>query len=230
MFVHPRYQLREVMQAVDCCARNRDDMESIVRLVTGAGKGEEPALDREGMAKMLCKQSFSRTEAGRYFVALSLDEAESVRALLHCRSLNSEASLIPGASTAISLRNLNCDVLDSPTNFPAALPYQQIEAEQCFRYLNSDAYYLETPLNLLLRCLQPNACEARMAFFKEVIHAPRLGANRPGMCTICPFLDSTRRSTSVAGGSSLSWRARPSIAPSWCRMNFTCSSTFYMHV
>ena len=114
---------------------------------------------------------FYRMQTGRHFVALSLDEAESLRGAIHMRQTE---SLLDGARAAVALRTLGCSqaILDCSGGFAAKAaplsPFQSTTASQCYRFINSDLWYTTKQLHLLLRALQDTPCDARSRWFQQV--------------------------------------------------------------
>lgn len=156
-------EVRELLQAADCCAKDREDMESLLNLVSG--QQGDFTMETSQLTHMMQNKTFARIESGRYYVALSLEEAETVRALAHQRNNLGKFSFC--------LRLNGTDVLDSFPLFQPPRTYQQLSAELCLRYLNSDSYFNETHLNLLLRSVQENPCVKRQEFFREALSCRR---------------------------------------------------------
>jgi hypothetical protein len=131
-------------------------------------------------------RAFNTIQSGRYYVALSLVEAEALRGILHLRQ---DRTLVDGASTSVALRLTNGMLLDASGGYFAARPYHQAMAEQvlvsnrswavrwrlslvvrvqAYRFLDCDVDFNEKQITLLLRCLQVNDCAARVTWFSDV--------------------------------------------------------------
>eukprot|EP00921_Rhytidocystis_pertsovi_P017997 GHVQ01028265.1.p1 GENE.GHVQ01028265.1~~GHVQ01028265.1.p1 ORF type:complete len:1005 (+),score=159.53 GHVQ01028265.1:173-3016(+) len=141
------------------------------------GLGSGVRLSFEDIREALSQQALYTLQQGRYFVALSLAEAEAVRAALHVMQADMSPSLVHGKRTMVALRNLSArfQPLDASQQFyearerrVALLGYQQQTANACYRYLNSEIQYTERNISLLLRTLQSSKCEARQEFFFEL--------------------------------------------------------------
>ena len=131
---------------------------------------------------MLAQRTFSQVERGRYYVALSLEEAEHLRGVLHeCKARG--RSLVPNSTASLALR-LPSDrtLLDCSTNYAPAKSFQEQSADQLFRFLNSDTYYTPRQFNLLLMALQDNTREHRQSYF-ELVRSCRRRKQRPVQMT-----------------------------------------------
>jgi Ca2+-binding EF-hand superfamily protein len=115
----------------------------------------------------LAADAFAETEKGRYFVALSLEEAEAVRGLIHLRNARREPLVAGYPNAAIALR-IGKMTLDSSVGFKRAPRFQVMTARKCFRFLNSDAVYESDQLGVVLKGLQHDTPAQRLAFFNEV--------------------------------------------------------------
>jgi hypothetical protein len=113
---------------------------------------------------MMINGTFEKLQSGRYFIAVSLLEAEHLRGLIHQRR---GKWLLEGAQAAIGLR-VGSLLLDASQGYVSANDYQSTTAQQAFRFLNSDMYFEERELNMILRGLQKNVCELRRDWYLEV--------------------------------------------------------------
>ena len=77
-----------------------------------------------------------QVEPGRLYVAVSLAEAEGLRALLHARRSLGE-SVLPGCTASLALRH-GALQLESSLGFKPASEYQRTTARQCFRLFDSE--------------------------------------------------------------------------------------------
>ena len=116
-------------------------------------------------------------QSGRYFVALSLNEAESLRGILHMAQTG--PGLWPAGKTAVALRSVHSTYgpLDTSREYSqiAAAPaeYQCMTAVQCFRFLDCQSHFKELELNLLLRAMQHTPLQVWAIYSC----APRLAAH-----------------------------------------------------
>ena len=72
----------------------------------------------------------------RYYIALSLEEAEHLRSVMH--QLQGTGGLL-GTNASIALRaGREMQQLDAADNFRPASRYQNVISDQCFRFLDSE--------------------------------------------------------------------------------------------
>jgi len=153
-------ELREVLRAVDVDVDGEDGdkfFEQLPDLQSGSITFDE-------LKHYLTQRTFYRVQSGRYYVILSLFEAECMRAVIHQQS---SLPLIPGKDTAVALRTEKA-TLDCSHGYAAAQSFQDSTAQACFRFFDSQINYQPRELTLLLRSLQNNELERRYNFFSEV--------------------------------------------------------------
>ena len=112
-------------------------------------------------------------QSGRHFVALSLAEAETLRALLHglrARGLDGLAArdAPPDAERAALALWHEGSPLERTANFPPSSEHQQLTARQCFRFFDSELHYTPRDLSVTLRALQANRKDRRFGWFNNV--------------------------------------------------------------
>ena len=157
--------MRELLAAVhsdvdveDLLAARLDD-----GLLDADGSGD---FDFEEVARALRSQALHQVQAGRYFVALSLREAETLRALIHA---SEGGPLVAGASGFAALRvvggGVNSGLLDASHGYEGAPPPQTLAAEAALRFVNSEVDFAPPPLNALLRALHDEPPELRAAWW-----------------------------------------------------------------
>ena len=97
--------------------------------------------------QVLTSGAYRLEDGGRYFVLLSLAEAETVRCILHMRQ---GKPLIPGADVAIALRCIPAHdaVFDCTPNFPTASAYQCTVSHTSFRFFDSSMHFRPDELNV----------------------------------------------------------------------------------
>ena len=117
---------------------------------------------------MIRDHAFYRIQRGRFFVTLSLREAESLRAVIHHRRAHPlHESAFTSASTGVALRT-SYTVLDETPAFRRAEEYQEKIAVSCQRYIDCNVAFSDVELGMLLRALQYNSMDDRARFFEEV--------------------------------------------------------------
>ena len=112
---------------------------------------------------MMEKQLFAQAVTGRYFVVLSLSEAETLRSVLHGvknKSINQGFS-----SYALLTDDM---VLDSSRGHEFSASYQRETTRQCLRFLDSNTRFTDRNISMLLRALQYNPAMARRTWFEEI--------------------------------------------------------------
>jgi hypothetical protein len=114
-----------------------------------------------------------RRQEGKFYVLLSLQEAEHFRGILHARKnftlLNSE--LMASAPTTAALWVMNdydMSLLASSNGFHGAAAAQHSAMVNSFRFMNSDTHYKNTGLTVLLRVFEEDACDSREKWWTEV--------------------------------------------------------------
>ena len=109
--------------------------------------------------------SVAQMESGRHFVALTLTEAESLRAALHVANEAPPGWLKHGAGLALRTTEM---LLDESVGFRRPGSYQLDTARLCYQFMDCKMHFEESELNMLLRALQDSACPERQAFFDDV--------------------------------------------------------------
>jgi hypothetical protein len=124
-------------------------------------------IDFDQFKKLIAGQRYSGTQNGRYFVALSLAEAESVRAALH---MAQGQGLFSFGTTMIGLHNLSLApmLMDCSDEYLPGDEYQQTVAEQSFRFADADLHFARREGNMLLRALQTNTPEERKQWYLDI--------------------------------------------------------------
>ncbi|CAK9037999.1 unnamed protein product [Durusdinium trenchii] len=194
-----RFRLRE---ALNLCAGGRDDCSlgfgrDEVRALCGvldlADEGEaltakmspSSRVTLQDLEKELLTHSIYKMQQGRYFVALSLEEAEHLRGTLHLLRSSSPATL--PVECGLALRCITCkesgrddSLLDShgPVLDSVELGHQLEAAEQVFRFLNSAEDFQAREVSVLLRTLQLTRVENRLPWWLDV-RACRRRSHRP---------------------------------------------------
>ncbi|CAK0855004.1 unnamed protein product [Prorocentrum cordatum] len=153
-------------------------------------QNEGDALAKEGRTKLSLKQveddlstqTFFKLQKNRHFVALSLVEAEHLRAVMHLSE--------PGAfrQTGLAIRalgNLESVLADSlidecgpATSSAGGVKYQLSTAEQLLRLVNCAEGFQGRELRILMRTMQHTQVPERLPWFLD-IRSCRRRAQRP---------------------------------------------------
>ena len=153
-------ELKEVLKAVDVDVDGEDGDKFFERMPDLRNR----AITFDDLKQLLEQRLFYRVQAGRYYVALSLFEAECMRAVMHQQS---SLPLLPGLDTAVAIRT-DRTLLDFTYGYQPAQSFQDSTAQSCFRFIDSQLNYQPREVSLLLRGLQENGLEKRYNFFTEV--------------------------------------------------------------
>ena len=121
---------------------------------------------------MLSRDSLFHVESGRFYCALSLAEAETLRGIIHARGDAPLVADFPSASVALRVLSPGGELarlLDYSAGHPASpRPYQADIARNCFRFMDSQVHYTEPELSLLIQAVQSNDCEHRAKWWADV--------------------------------------------------------------
>jgi Ca2+-binding EF-hand superfamily protein len=153
-------ELKEVLRAVDVDVDGEDGD----RFFENMPDVKSRVITFDELKHYLTQRMFYRVQAGRYYVALSLFEAECMRAVMHQQSA---LPLIPGRDTAVSL-STDRTQLDATYGYEPAQSFQHSTAHACMRFIDSQVNYQPREVMLLVRSLQNNKLEDRYNYFVEV--------------------------------------------------------------
>jgi Ca2+-binding EF-hand superfamily protein len=154
---------------------NEDDLQTL----RGSQSVVPAQISYDDFRSFLTARSAKRTEgSGRFFVAVSLREAESLRRLIHTQHPLFAAGGEGSNQVSIGLRLLNGSLLDASPHYQAAASGQQALALQSLRFINSEFFYNDIQLALLLKSLQLNRPVRRLAFFENLLQCRRRDRRR----------------------------------------------------
>ena len=153
-------ELKEVLRAVDVDVEGEDGDKFFEQIPDIQSR----SITFDELKHYLTQRMFYRVQAGRYYVILSLFEAECLRAVMHQQS---SLPLIPGKDAAVAIRTEKT-ILDATFGYKPAQGFQDATAQACFRFIDSQVNYQPRELTLLLRSLQNNPLERRYNYFVEV--------------------------------------------------------------
>ena len=114
-----------------------------------------------------------RKQEGKYYVLLSLQEAEHFRGVLHARKnftlLNSELMAEQPSTAALwVMGDYDMTLLASSRHYTGARSSQHSAMVNTFRFVNSDTHFQSSGLTVLLRVLEDDACDSREKWWTEV--------------------------------------------------------------
>eukprot|EP00929_Paragymnodinium_shiwhaense_P044942 TRINITY_DN23026_c0_g1_i2.p1 TRINITY_DN23026_c0_g1~~TRINITY_DN23026_c0_g1_i2.p1 ORF type:complete len:4431 (+),score=980.35 TRINITY_DN23026_c0_g1_i2:153-13445(+) len=130
------------------------------------------ALSLEEIEASLCSQTFYKLQQGRYYIAMSLEEAEHLRASMHLLNGQNWPELTGLALRCIGNKesSLDMSLIDEtgPVTSTAELGYQLEAAEQVLRFFNCAADFQSRDVSILLRTLQPTLVADRLPWWIDV--------------------------------------------------------------
>eukprot|EP01004_Peranema_trichophorum_P010139 NODE_88_length_3867_cov_76.307425_g71_i1.p1 GENE.NODE_88_length_3867_cov_76.307425_g71_i1~~NODE_88_length_3867_cov_76.307425_g71_i1.p1 ORF type:complete len:1257 (-),score=366.66 NODE_88_length_3867_cov_76.307425_g71_i1:96-3656(-) len=134
-------------------------------------------LTQEQIISLVCGHQYRQEHENRYFIALSLAEAETLRRVIH---LKAEQPIFAGFDVGMALRCLPGEfhVMDSTWRFeepsypPVPLYHSQL-VHQSFRFLDCDIQYQEQEINLLLKAIQKTTRQSRRVYFRQMLSCRR---------------------------------------------------------
>eukprot|EP00457_Paulinella_chromatophora_P000019 gb/GEZN01000019.1/.p1 GENE.gb/GEZN01000019.1/~~gb/GEZN01000019.1/.p1 ORF type:complete len:4425 (-),score=920.40 gb/GEZN01000019.1/:221-11590(-) len=166
--------------------------------------GVGPVMDLAGLRSLLLSGRLHAEESHRFFVAVSLAEAETLRRILHLHPHSSPlrkvsraqfalrytpmASVkIPGSSNTATrtLGDGGGVIFDASvrwrkgtTGMTRSPPFQLANAYNIFKYFDSEMHFSEPALNVLVRALNRNTPYQREMFFTSTIGCRRRMARK----------------------------------------------------
>ena len=180
-----RERLEDVVTAATSAPVDPDDIAKLWEDFGCGGQG----VTAEGLQEILISGRLYPTHHGRYWVAVSLAEAETLRRILHLRqrrSLLSDAG-VRGAkggcelalhlSQAAALGLPGSTMLDASSGWRAsqtgATHHEMSVALGCYRFFDGDMHYARVTLAKLIRALHLASIHDREQFFASTIGARR---------------------------------------------------------
>jgi Ca2+-binding EF-hand superfamily protein len=138
---------------------------------------EAGTLDFTAFRSFVDRGELTQEQTGRYYVALSLAEAESVRRVMHVRL---GSSIIEGTDASIALRCSQSDfiVFDESAKMETASNYNTGVGWSAMKFINCDMYFSQSQLNQLLGALQATPQRERRRFFERIIGCRRRSSKR----------------------------------------------------
>eukprot|EP00930_Biecheleria_cincta_P042954 TRINITY_DN29551_c0_g1_i1.p1 TRINITY_DN29551_c0_g1~~TRINITY_DN29551_c0_g1_i1.p1 ORF type:complete len:4122 (-),score=701.34 TRINITY_DN29551_c0_g1_i1:256-12621(-) len=192
-----RARLKEALEfcggARDDCSAGlgRDEVHALCRVldlheegdafVAGMSAGSRVSLQQ--LEREVSSKSMFKMQKGRFFVAISLREAEHLRASMHLMKPGTAWS----SDFGLALRCVGCkesgrdnSLLDcfGPVLKSTELSHQLRAAEQIFRFLNCAEDFQANEINVLLRSMQSTRLQDRLPWWTDV-RACRRRSHRP---------------------------------------------------
>ncbi len=156
----------ELYQLIDLMDLRMEGYDKFASKLSLLGISESNSLDFKKFKEIMIDHSLHHVHKNRYFVALSLEEAQSLRAIMHLKQ-GADSSFLSDSKCAIALRSDDY-VLDASKDFIQAPEYQQVSSMQCFKFFDSETAFSGSQVSILVRALQGNSPQKRELFWKEI--------------------------------------------------------------
>jgi Ca2+-binding EF-hand superfamily protein len=166
-------------QPIEC--HNGAQLRQLMREVDKDGDGE---LSLEDISTMMEQQTFNKADKGRYFAAVSLEEAECLRGILHAFQ---DKPFVSGSRSSMAL-HYGEHSMEASFGFSRGPELQRRTAVQSFRFIDSQLHYSRAEVSVLCRALQPNPVAERITFFNEVRSCRRRAQQPWEKLSIAPIL------------------------------------------
>jgi thiol-disulfide isomerase/thioredoxin len=116
-----------------------------------------------------------RLHAARYTLVLSLEEAETLRRVVHLQQDEGTGMLVAGQPTAAALRCHSAGdvVLDSTPGYGPSPDFMEALNRQSLRFFDGEQFYTPRAVRALLGAVQVNAVLLRQMFFENVVSCRR---------------------------------------------------------
>ena len=169
---HPDFLAREDLRhAVHAFTDDKPTEELLDSLIAQFSREKLGYLSLEEFTSLLISGLLHPQHVGRYYVAVSLAEAETIRRILHIRKRKDPNHVIPNASTEVALRYSPMSTPGAPAAgdggviFDAskrwhtakgsmATPFEAAVAHNSFRFFDCDMHFSLPALNVLVRSLR----------------------------------------------------------------------------
>eukprot|EP00929_Paragymnodinium_shiwhaense_P084618 TRINITY_DN45263_c0_g3_i1.p1 TRINITY_DN45263_c0_g3~~TRINITY_DN45263_c0_g3_i1.p1 ORF type:complete len:2284 (+),score=520.79 TRINITY_DN45263_c0_g3_i1:413-6853(+) len=194
-----RARLKEVFQLYQKSGASSIDGQDLLMLfrsldvnVEGNSRATQLAgrkLTLEQLEEEVSSQALYRMQRGRYFVALSLSEAEHLRAAMHLMTPDVWPTHCGLALRCLGNREagLNDSLIDSygPVLDSVELEYQLEASEQLFRFFNGAVHFQARELSILLRTLQLTRVADRLPWWVDSRSCRRRGQEQWRRYPVC---------------------------------------------
>ena len=153
-------ELKQLLRAMDVNVER--DLAAIDKIIAD----DYPAgITFDQLKQAVHEQLFFRIQEGRFYIVLTLQEAETLRGILHLRA--GQSLLGDDSSASLCLRS-DYMVLDASENWIPSEEYQSTIAVSTVRFVGSEHDFSEMEMNMLLGATQDSTPEQREQFFMSV--------------------------------------------------------------
>ena len=181
-----RTSLRDAVDVVEEVEKFRSD-DDLDALIAEFGDGRK-LVDQDGFARLVASGTLTPEHDGRYWVALSLAEAETLRRALHVRKdlvLTRRQNSTPLVALRYSPSNVVLDASGAwQKEGSGSTPSETAIAHNAFRFFDGDVHFSEPALHALVRALRRAPPRRRERFFLATIGARRRLERSPRMAPL----------------------------------------------
>lgn len=179
----------DLVNAVRAATDYKLSAESVQELIREFGDPKTNTISMVGFKAAITSGRLRAVHYGRYWVAVSLAEAETLRRILHVSQgkplldgLDIEAALrySPMSAPGAPVAGDSGVIFDASTGWTkgtvavtGCTPYQSAVAHNCMRFFDCDMHFPESALNILLTSIQQSLLTERELFFQSNIGARR---------------------------------------------------------
>ena len=136
------------------------------------------ALTRDGVVDLMTSGVLTPGQNGRFYLCLSLAEAETIRRIMHARIGGPLLAVAPGLSLALRCNTNNNAVMDISNRFQQGPAHQLLMAWSALRFLNSETHFSEAALNAVLHAVDDHTPTQRQRFYHQIMGCRRRPRNR----------------------------------------------------
>lgn len=177
---NPNFMSIEDLQIAIQAAIDKPPSKELVESIMKSYGNTSSLMSYEGFRNLLTSGELYPQSTGRYYVAVSLAEAETLRRILHVRMTHANESktsftgemalrFSPIASPGASSAGDGGIIFDSSKGWRAgtsSTTYESAVAHSCFRFFDGDMHYGIAALNILVRALHGSTRD-REKFFQS---------------------------------------------------------------
>ena len=183
---YPNYLDREDLKEAISSVTNEKPTETLLDSLISRYSSKQPFLSLDEFRSLLTGGVLHPEHEGRYWVAVSLAEAETIRRILHLRqSDHLQKNVIRNATTEVALRYSPVSAPNAPSagdggvifdaspgwsgsHGTGATRYEAAVAHNCMRFFDCDMHYSEAALNILVRVLKGRQVHCFHISFKSI--------------------------------------------------------------
>jgi len=131
-----------------------------------------------GVKELITDSELLSQETNRYWVLLSLAEAETIRRVLHIRIRQQKPLFASGTCVALHCITASDLVMDRSISMPPPPEFQRHLSHQSIRFLDCELMFSESDIAALLYAMPETPPARRKIFFKNLLMVRRRARNR----------------------------------------------------